>query len=223
MTRARARFVAFAALAFGAAITGCSHADYSSVLPGATATPSSSASASPTATATAIPATCGTAVPGSVYIAIGSYIEPETPIDPAYGTLYGYALTDSVGDYPLNSGPIDLKPGDTIQFVNVDPAAASGTDGTSHSAAGFQSASFPSDYTFPAAASDPVGSTLSTTALWSTGEIPAQADTLCYSQTLTVPASGTYYFGDVDFYDSTSMRDVIVVSSSAAQRRSRRR
>ena len=129
-------------------------------------------------------------------------------------------MVDSAGDYPLQSGTIELKPADTVQFVNVDPAAASGTAGTSHSAASFETAGFPANYTFPAAAFSPTGAALSDTALWSTGEIPAIADVLCYSQPLSVPGSGTYYFGDLDFYNLNSMRGVIVVSSSATQIRS---
>ena len=226
MRAVSARLALLAVVVCGVMVAGCSHADYSPLtVPAASASssPSAAGSASPTASpvssAPAVPAACGTPFPNSVYLAIGSYIEPQTPANATYGTIYGYALTDSSGDYPLQSAPIDLRPGDTIQFVNVDPAAASGANGTSHSAAGFGSASFPATYTFPSQADLPIGATLSNTALWSTGEIPAEANVLCYSQTFTIPASGTYYFGDVDFYDSTSMRDVIIVSANAAQRR----
>jgi hypothetical protein len=234
--RLQSRFVFLALVAGGIAIAGCSHANYApltlpsgtatataSASPGSSASPSASASASaaasttPSASATVVPATCGTPVANSVYIAVGSYIEDESPVDATYGTLYGYAIVDSAGDYPLQSAPISLRPADTIQFVNVDPAAASGTDGTSHSAAGLESTSFPATYTFPSAAFSPVGSMLSDTADWSTGEIPAVATVLCYSQPITVPASGTYYFGDLDFYNLNSMRGVIVVSTNAPQ------
>jgi len=38
-----------------------------------------------------------------------------------------------------------------------------------------------------------------------------------FSQALTLPASGAFYFGAIDFYNLTNTRDVIVVSSAAAQ------
>jgi hypothetical protein len=230
------RLALFAILACGLAIAGCSHADYSSLYaspsPSAsasgsaspTSSASASASASPTATpsssASLAPAACGTPAPNSVFIAVGSYIEDESPTDPTYGTIYGYAIVDSAGDYPQTSSPIVLRPGDVVQFVNVDFPANGSSQGTSHSAASLQSASFPASYTFPSASFSPVGTMISNTTNWSTGEIPSYQTPLCYSQPLTVPASGTYAFGDLDFYNPNSMRDVIVVSSTAPQIRS---
>ena len=38
---------------------------------------------------------------------------------------------------------------------------------------------------------------------------------LCYSQAFTTPATGTFSFGDVDFYATANMRDVIVISPSS--------
>jgi hypothetical protein len=38
-----------------------------------------------------------------------------------------------------------------------------------------------------------------------------------FSQAFTVPASGMFYFGDIDFYNLTNTRDVIVALSTAAQ------
>ncbi len=234
MPQVLSRLALFAIFACGFAIAGCSHADYSSLYaspsPSATATgsasPTSSASgsaspsATPSSSASQAPAACGTPLPGSVFIAVGSYIEDESPVDPTYGTIYGYAVVDSAGDYPQTSSPIVLRPGDVVQFVNVDFPSSSSTQGTSHSAASLQSASFPASYTFPTAAFSPVGSAISNTTDWSTGEIPSYTTPLCYSQALTVPASGTYAFGDLDFYNPNSMRDVIVVSATAPQIRS---
>jgi hypothetical protein len=213
----------FVALAFAAFLGGCSHADYTpSTTP--TANPSSTASVSPSSTASAQPtasatpvADCGTAAPGAVYIAVGSYIEPPIPPDPTYGSVYGYSIVDSSGNYPLVASPIVLKPNDTIQFTNVDPPTADDANGTSHSAAGLQTSGFPTPYSFPSAAYQPVGTTVSNSALWSTGEIASEASQLCYSQSLVLPASGTYYFGDLDFYNSVNMRDVIVISSTATE------
>lgn len=207
-----------ALVACAACLGACSHANYNPPLAGATATPSSTASGTPSATATptSAPAVCGTAAPGAVYIAMGSYIEPGTP-DPTYGSVYGYAIVDTSGNYSLQATPLQLRPSDTIQFTNVDPPTASDANGTSHSAVGLQTAGFPEPHTFPSPAFSPSGSTFSNSVLWSTGEIPSEAAGLCYSQTFVVPASGAYYFGDLDFYNSVNMRDVIVVSSSAAQ------
>lgn len=234
MSQPFSRLVFLAIFACGFVVAGCSHADYSSLYaspsPSATAsgsaspTSSASASASPTATpsssASIAPAACGTPLANSVFIAVGSYIEDESPPDPTYGTIYGYAIVDSAGDYPQTSSPIVLRPGDVVQFVNVDFPANGSTQGTSHSAASLQSASFPANYSFPNASFAPVGSTIGNTSNWSTGEIPSYQSPLCYSQPLTVPASGTYAFGDLDFYNPNSMRDVIVVSSTAPQMRS---
>ncbi len=58
--------------------------------------------------------------------------------------------------------------------------------------------------------------------LWSTGRVTASStDTLCYSQSFSTPTQGTYAFGDYDYYTTTNMRDVIIVSSTATQSRHR--
>jgi len=59
------------------------------------------------------------------------------------------------------------------------------------------------------------GTTLSSG--WSTGRIPINGVGICFSQAFTLPFSGTYYFGDLDFYNLTNMRDVIVISAAASQ------
>jgi hypothetical protein len=59
--------------------------------------------------------------------------------------------------------------------------------------------------------------------LWSTGRVPASStDTLCYSQSFSTPTQGTFAFGDYDYYATTNMRDVIIVSSSATRSHVRR-
>ena len=212
----------FCTVAFAASASACSHADFDPAPIATGATPTSSASAgtspTPTASATIAPtATCGTPAPGAVFIAMGSYIEPASPAS-TYGTVYGYSLVDSGGNYPLQSSPIVLRPGDTVQFTNVDPPTSSGENGISHSAAGLQSSAFPpTPHAFPTGAFVATAATFSDSTIWSTGEVPSESSSLCYSQSFVVPASGTYYFGDLDFYNSVNMRDVIVVSSSAQQ------
>jgi len=80
---------------------------------------------------------------------------------------------------------------------------------------GFPTASFPATpYGFPSSASSQHGSALGSA--WPTGRIPINGVGICFSQAFTVPASGTFYFGDIDFYNLTNMRDVVVVSSAAA-------
>ena len=208
--------VACASAVFGllVALAGCSGANYNVVAPALT--PSPAATQTPGIPASPAPQACGGAVAGSVLIAVGSYIEPQIPSDTTYGTLSGYALTDAAGNYPLVARPIVLKPNDVVQFVNVDPALAGGAAGTPHSAAGLQATFFPVSHTFAASASVPTGTTIDNSSAWSTGEIPALASSLCYSQRLQLPASGVFYFGDVLFYTPANMRDVIVISPTAA-------
>ena len=209
--------LARASVMFGllAAFAGCSGANYDVVAPAFPASPA--ATQTPGTPASPAPLACGAAVAGSVLIAIGSYIEPQIPPDTTYGTLSGYALTDAAGNYPLVARPIVLKPNDVVQFVNVDPALAGGAAGTPHSAAGLQATFFPVSHTFAASASLATGTTIDNSSAWSTGEIPALASSLCYSQRLQLPASGVFFFGDVLFYAPANMRDVVVISPTAAR------
>ena len=86
---------------------------------------------------------------------------------------------------------------------------------------GGSSSAIPTAPIFPPAAQSAIGSTISGS-LWSTGRVPAsETDTLCYSPTFTTATQGTYAFGDYDYYATTNMRDVIVVSSSATRSRLR--
>ncbi len=81
---------------------------------------------------------------------------------------------------------------------------------------GFSSAAFPAvPYAFPSADASQIGTAIGTT--WSTGRIPINGVGICFSQTFTVPSSGVFAFGDLDFYNLNNMRDVIVVSSAANQ------
>lgn len=208
---------AFVAAALASSLAACSSANYN---PPVSAMPSNGPSPvpAPTATATNAPATaCGAPVAGAIFIAIGSYIEPSVSPDATIGTTYGYALVDTSGNYPIQSTPIVVKPNDLVQFVNVDPPSAAGGAGNLHTATGLQSASFPPTHVFPASAFAPLGTTFSNVALWSTGTIPAIADALCYSQPLAVPSSGTFYFGDASFYNTTNLRGALVVSASASR------
>lgn len=154
------------------------------------------------------PGTCGPQAGNAVYVAMSSTITAAN--DPTYGPIAGYALTDSSGNAGTTTTTLILKPNDVVQFYNAEPAATA----PSHSAVGFVTAAFPAaPYAFPSADGSAIGSAIG--ANWSTGRIPINGVGICFSQTFTVPSSGVYYFGDLDFYNLTNMRDVIIVSSTA--------
>ena len=78
---------------------------------------------------------------------------------------------------------------------------------------GFKGDSFPTaPYTFPTAAASPTATAVSTSSLWSTGRIEAPVSQQCYSQTFTL-RPGIYYFGDLDYYNLSNFRDVLIVGS----------
>lgn len=171
-------------------------------------TPTSSATGSPT------PGVCGTPTANAnlVVVAMGNNIGPTSV--PKYGTINGYAVVQN-GSFPghatlinqwLNQGvisPITTK--NVLQFTNVD------TSGALHSAVGFKGNSFPPPpYPFPSAAASPTATGVSNSSLWSTGRVDAPASQQCYSQTFTLTA-GTYYFGDLDYYNLSNFRDVLIV------------
>jgi hypothetical protein len=179
---------------------------------GASPTPSSSSSSTPA------PSVCGTPNTSTnvVLVAIGNEIGPTSA--PTYGPINGYAVVEN-GEFPgqavlinqwLNSGnTAPITPKNVLQFTNVD------SGGVLHSAVGFQGNSFPGvPYTFPSAAASPVATGVSTTNLWSTGRINAPVSQQCYSQTFRL-TPGIYYFGDLDYYNLSNFRDVLIVATSA--------
>ena len=152
---------------------------------------------------------------------MGNLIGPTTA--PTYGTINGYAIVE-FGTFPLQATLIDhwvnpagnvvpITSGNVVQFANID---ASGN----HSAVGFKGEAFPATpYSFPKAAASPTGTTVSATSLWSTGRIaPQTGSQQCYSQTFTLKP-GTYYFGDLDNYNLSNFRDVLIVATPQAQGR----
>jgi hypothetical protein len=193
-----------------AAITACAKLDLSGGGDGPIPTPTSSSTTSPT------PGVCGTPTTNAnlVVVAMGNNIGPSTV--PKYGTINGYAVVQN-GSFPghamlisqwLNQGalsPITSK--NVLQFTNVD------SGGVLHSAVGFKGNSFPATpYTFPSAAASPTATAVGNTSLWSTGRVEAPASQQCYSQTFTLSA-GTYYFGDLDYYNLSNFRDVLIVAT----------
>jgi hypothetical protein len=173
-------------------------------------TPTSSATTSPT------PGVCGTPNSNSnlVVVAMGNNIGAVTVAK--YGVINGYTVVEN-GSFSnkatlinqwLNQGvlsPITSK--NVLQFTNVD------TGGALHSAVGFKGSSFPPvPYTFPSPAASPVATAVSTGTLWSTGRVQAPIYQQCYSQTFTL-YPGMYYFGDLDYYNLSNFRDVLIVAT----------
>ncbi|MGA8474902.1 MAG: hypothetical protein WB681_07510 [Candidatus Cybelea sp.] len=62
---------------------------------------------------------------------------------------------------------------------------------------------------------------MSTSKLWSTGRIEAPVSQQCYSQTFTL-TPGIYYFGDLDYYNLSNFRDVLIVATPPPTRTERK-
>lgn len=173
-------------------------------------TPTSSSTASPT------PGVCGTPAAGSkvVVVAMGNNIGAVTVAK--YGIINGYTVVEN-GSFSnkatlinqwLNQGVLSpITSNNILQFTNVDTA------GAQHSAVGFKGNGFPPiPYTFPTAAASPVATAVSSGSLWSTGRVDPPTYQQCYSQAFTL-AAGTYYFGDLDYYNLSNFRDVLIVAT----------
>jgi hypothetical protein len=192
---------------------GCYH-----IKGGAIPNPSGGPTTSPTITP--LPGSCGTLQTSTTQIIdVSPGIVPTH--NPTFGNMQGYGLDPGTGFPAQTAGPVNLRPADLIQFVNVDVTI-------SDSAVGFGTTKFPAyPYTFPPGTQNPIGKAIGSSQ-WSTGRIqPVNSlGTFCYSQQFTLPSSGTVaYFGDFDNFNLTfgSFRGVIVVSNSAPQSHRRRR
>jgi hypothetical protein len=199
-----------------AGFAACAKLDLGGGGSGPIPTPTSSSTTSPT------PGVCGTPTSNAnlVVVAMGNNIGPTS--DPNYSTINGYTVVEG-GSFSsqamlinkwLSQGvlaPITSK--NVIQFTNVD------SGGALHSAVGFKGDSFPkSPYTFPTAAASPTATAVSSSKLWSTGRIDAPVSQQCYSQTFTL-SPGIYYFGDLDYYNLSNFRDVLIVATPSANSR----
>jgi len=173
-------------------------------------------SPTPQPTSTPGPGVCSTPSTSAnvVWVAMGNDIEPTSA--PKVGGINGYAVVEN-GSFPSRATLINqwldqgiVKPitsQNLIQFANVDPG------GAYHSAVGFKGASFPPvPHTFPSAAASPEATAVSTGTPWSTGRINPPIYQQCYSQTFSLKP-GVYYFGDLDYYNLSNFRDVIIVST----------
>lgn len=223
-SRAAARLRGAAAAAFaaaGALAAGCAaHLTTPGPQPTGqpTTSPSGVPSGIPTASASATPQACGSPANANIYVAMSFGIAPANS---QYGALFGFGAVDSQGNVPAVAAPIEGVVGNVVQFVNLDDYDSNSL--TLRSAAGFPNAtSFPPvPYSFPAADYS-VLNTVIGNAGWSTGLIlpSPSTDPPCYSQAFTLSTAGTYYFGDVLYYNAgvSSPRGVVVVTSAATER-----
>jgi hypothetical protein len=207
------------AVAVVAGFAACAKLDLGGGGSGPIPTPTSSATLTPG------PGVCDTPSTNAnlVIVAMGNQIAPTTA--PKYRTINGYATVEN-GSFSSRAAVINqwfnqgvLSPitsRNVIQFANVDPGAAL------HSAVGFKGNRFPPvPYTFPSAAASPVATAVSTGTLWSTGRVNPPVYQQCYSQAFTL-TPGVYYFGDLDYYNLSNFRDVLIVSTAPPRSRPRR-
>jgi len=139
---------------------------------------------------------------------------------PNIGTIAGYAVPDSTGTFPnvaevinqfvdANGNIVPITTQNTLQFANLDAAPIN------HSAVGLPGKNFPKPVNFPSPLASPTSSTIGPDVQWSTGQVPPFEDTQqapCFSQTFTLKV-GTYYFGDLSYYNSANVQDVVVVGT----------
>ncbi|HXW76130.1 MAG TPA: hypothetical protein VEJ20_01840 [Candidatus Eremiobacteraceae bacterium] len=182
-----------------AVAAGCAH-PLMSAIPGPSPTPSGGASVAPTASPSCAPQATGDVV----FVAMSVLATATT--DPTYGLIDGYAPLDDTGQFNDVASVITANPADQVQFENADDF---GPTIIEHSAVGVPTPFPTPGYVFPAAAASPQGTAIVNGSLWSTGEIQP----LCFSQTFTV-SDGVYAFGDIQYYGSANMRDVLLVSES---------
>jgi len=177
---------------------------------------------SPTPTVTPSPGPCATMDannPNLVVVAMAGAIN-FVQIKP-YPTVFGYGVSDSELDIPTQSGLINvttlggsspITTQNTIQFFNGEALGSS----TLHSAYGFTQKSFPANYTFPSPAPSPTATTIASNVNWFTGRVATQdsSGTPCFSPEFKLSA-GTYYFGDIDAYNATRFRGILIVATPA--------
>lgn len=172
-------------------------------------------SATPSPTPSTSPAPCNTMNPAAnVVVGMGSQFAAITSSSP-YPSVAGYAVGNGTGGYGYVATIVNhttsgatIAVGDVVQFANVETVSYA-----THSAVSLPGDKFPMiPYPFPTAAAKPENHTIGN-GNWSTGLVPPNTTgTNCYSQSFTIEKSGTYYFGDYQFYNTaTSFRDILVV------------
>lgn len=215
MTLARARFLAFALVAFGAA--ACGGGGYTAPISNPTTNPGGGPSSSPSASPSGSPTPSPTASPSSSPTSSPSGSPAPTPTpsptplivhigfqfgeftDPVYGPVNFYS--------PFSSGTaqvVKVASGSPVQFENDDQFS------TTHTASGLGT-SFPKQFDNKSGQTQ-AGSILDGSLTWSTGALTPGSR----SQVLTVGPPGTYYFGCFFHYsvpptkNNGSMGDVLV-------------
>lgn len=192
-------FVALALVGSAAAL-GCAHLPSYAVSP----TPTPGGTATPTPGPSSTPSNCATQAPTTTVVVVISSSITAASVAP-YGAINGYIRLNPDGSFGNVAAVISTHTTDIIQFVNGENT---GPATIVHSAAGFSTASFPAiPFTFPAILQAQVGNAITNSGSWSSGRL----NPICFSQPLTA-SPGTYYFGDLDYYNLSNMRDVIVVS-----------
>lgn len=204
------------ALIAAASLAACARLDLGA---GPVPTPTGAPTAQPS------PGVCNTPDannPNLVIVAMGSAISPVA--SPPYGAIGGYSVADlSTGEFPtqamlinatLPAGGAAITSQNVIQFTNVEN---NGTTTINHSAVGFKGDAFPgTPYAFPSPAASPLGTTIASAASWSTGRVAPSVTQQCYSREFSLKP-GTYFFGDYDFYNLGTFRDVLVVGTPRPQ------
>ena len=180
-------------------------------------TPTSSSTASPT------PGVCGTPAVNShlVVVAMGNNIGAVTVAKSGVSTAIPWSRTAAspTGPQSSTSGSTGASSPRSLQATSAVYECRYGR--REHSAVGFIGNAFPRvPYTFPSAAASPVATAVSSSSLWSTGRVSAPTYQQCYSQAFTLTA-GTYYFGDLDYYNLSNFRDMLIVATPAPAARPR--
>lgn len=201
-----------------AALSSCGKLNLTASGGGGGPTPTSSASTSPT------PGVCATLNPGpnTVVVAMANSIAAVSV--PTYGPIGGYSVVNlNDGTFPAQATvikqyinatgtPAPITANNVLQFANAESAY-----GPNHSAVGFKGDAFPSTpHVFASPLALPIGTAISNNTQWSTGRVAAPFGNYgsCLSKSFTLK-QGTYFFGDFDFYNVTTFRDVLVVGTPA--------
>jgi hypothetical protein len=192
---------------------------------------SASPSPSPSTSPTGSPVPCGAQDPSSsannVIVGMSTSITVATA--PGIGLVGGYAVADATGTFPNVGGVISQwvdGSGDTVPITSQDTLQFANLDSTpiNHSAVFLSNSAFPNPHVFPSPDATPTGSAIAPKMNWSTGIVPPFAETQqnpCFSQVFTLSA-GTYYFGDIDYYESSNMRDILIVGTPSPALKDRR-
>lgn len=192
-----------ALLAFGCTLAGCGGA-FDAHLAGFYAANGGSAG-NPTPAPTTGPVTSGCAT-GTSATSSGSTVlvlmsEGLTVGTSSAGPIAGYLdnAVPGVQSQPVIVTVTGTTPTPTVQFFNAEPTGSA----VVHSAAAVTGTSFPTTFAFDPTLQVADGTVIAQTG-WSTGPVNPQ----CYSRTFAVSVTGTFLFGDLQLFSSTSIGGV---------------